>query len=251
MDAVPVPVSRARPARLSGRELHHQSFRLFRVFGQIPGRHRFGHGPRGPRFSGGFARMRTNHGTDGPTERTATELGVNVLTGIDDEVFRVTHIDERYWVSNYGRVVSAVSSAARLLRPVAARVGYLKVGIYVRADTRGQRWCNVSRLVLFAFEGPPPPERPEAAHNNGIRSDNTARNLRWANKYENEADKIGHGTDPSGARNGRVKLAVSDVMAIRNSIGSGRKIGGSYGISAQHVNRIRARRSWQCLSDAA
>ena len=47
---------------------------------------------------------------------------------------------------------------------------------------------QVHRLVLLAFVGLPPSDKPQAAHWNGVKDHNRVENLRWADQFENFAD---------------------------------------------------------------
>lgn len=52
---------------------------------------------------------------------------------------------------------------------------------------------GVHRAVLMAFQGTPPPDKPQALHSNGNPLDNRRDNLRWGSAAENMADKLAHG----------------------------------------------------------
>lgn len=73
---------------------------------------------------------------------------------------------------------------------------------------------KVHQLVLKAFIGDAPPGL-EACHNNGNRMDNRLTNLRWDTGAANSADRLLHGTDANGEKNGRAVLTRSDVELIR------------------------------------
>jgi len=60
----------------------------------------------------------------------------------------------------------------------------------------------VHRLVCEAFHGSAPTTKYHAAHRDGNRKNNCEGNLRWLTKIENEAEKILHGRDNGGQRNG-------------------------------------------------
>lgn len=107
-----------------------------------------------------------------------------------------------YEVSSDGQVKRAIrrhnSLAGRLL--VQATIhGYRYV--YLTKDGRVSA-CRVNRLICEAFHGPAPSKDHHAAHNDGIRANNSAANLRWATSSENMLDKRAHGTMPTGDRNG-------------------------------------------------
>lgn len=90
--------------------------------------------------------------------------------------------------------------------------GYRKAKLIV--DARKVTFL-VHRLVCEAFNGPQPHGRELVAHNDGNPLNNHFSNLRWATHAENLADRLAHGTDPSGERNPRARLNWSQVRAIR------------------------------------
>lgn len=104
-----------------------------------------------------------------------------------------------YEVSNMGRVrgldrVSCgVRVKGRLIKPYADRQ---HEAAYRIVNLRGHgRSTNplVHKLVLEAFVGPRP-EGMEACHDNGIKHDNRATNLRWDTHRANMEDQFRHGT---------------------------------------------------------
>ena len=98
------------------------------------------------------------------------------IDDLDGEIWRpVARTDERYWVSNLGRVKSLTGYRARILKSN-QRGGYEKVDI-MYDKTRFTR--SIHKLVAYAFL-----ERPEDPdmvlhHINGCKTDNRADNLVW------------------------------------------------------------------------
>lgn len=101
-------------------------------------------------------------------------------------------IDERYAVSNYGRVASIGFFAnvcgggkrwvkPRILRPGKSSNGYMNVALSGEPYT-------VHRLVARAFI-PNPCNKPCVNHKDGDRTNNRADNLEWVTYEENEAHK--------------------------------------------------------------
>lgn len=76
---------------------------------------------------------------------------------------------------------------------------------------------RVHRLVLKTFIGSCP-KGMEACHNNGIRTDNRLKNLRWDTRKNNIRDEIKHGTHYSPYQNGEAhfmaKLTEKNVRMI-------------------------------------
>lgn len=157
-----------------------------------------------------------------------------------------------YEASSKGRVRCV--NRRRYLRPgdiVAQNTG--KSG-YAMANLDG-RARLVHRLVCAAFNGPPPTEKHEAAHNNGQRGDNRPDNLRWATRRENMADIKLHGTGnpPRGEKQGRSKLATADVYEIRRLRQIGIKqqeIAKTFGVARSTINAVVNGYNWIHLEAA-
>lgn len=110
----------------------------------------------------------------------------------------------------------------------------------------------VHRLILGTFIGPCPKEM-EACHNNGIRTDNRLKNLRWDTKENNHKDAIKHGTHICLHQNGEaspgVKLKERDVRMIVYMYKTGlflmKEIAEIYNIKYTTVSRIMNRKRWK------
>lgn len=127
----------------------------------------------------------------------------------------------------------------RELKPFFAR-GYAYVSL---SGPGGVQKKAVHRMVAETFLGPCPPGM-EAAHNNGVRQDNRAENLRWDSRAANLADRNLHGTHNKGERHGAAKLTESDVLEIRGSPAPGARLASVFGVTPSTISDIRARRSW-------
>jgi hypothetical protein len=79
---------------------------------------------------------------------------------------------------------------------------------------RASRHVHVHTLVLEAFVGPCPPGL-ECCHEDGVRTNNTLRNLRWDTRPANRQDSIRHGTFLRGSMSPVAKLTEEDIPAIR------------------------------------
>lgn len=110
---------------------------------------------------------------------------------------------------------------------------------------------RTSGLVCEAFHGPRP-HRYNALHNNGVKTDNRANNLRWGTQNENIQDKYLHGTIGFGEANGFAKLNEDAVREIRRLCEGGRYGGGArqrdiaarFNISQGAVSAIIKRKTW-------
>jgi hypothetical protein len=114
-------------------------------------------------------------------------------------------------------------------------------------DTGAKKYCNVHRLVLLAFVGPPPTPKHQAAHWDDNRRDNRLSNLRWATKRENEDDKIKNGKVLKGKDHWKARLKPEDIRHIctlRRAGKTYREIGEHFGINLSHVHRITIGKAW-------
>lgn len=113
----------------------------------------------------------------------------------------------------------------------------------------GNKTILVHRLVAMTWIGAAPSPLHEVAHNDGSRTNNHWRNLRWATPAQNQADRKLHGTYVHGQNAYSAKLTDEQADEIRASYaGHGRRyIGGSvtmqdladeYGVSITQVSRI-------------
>src|SRR5438105_702836 len=84
--------------------------------------------------------------------------------------------------------------------------GYRKVTVQLAPG----KWklFAVHVLVCEEFHGPKPTPLHEVRHLDGNPGNNSAANLCWGTKAENEADKLRHGTGPS-------RLTEEQVREIR------------------------------------
>lgn len=107
---------------------------------------------------------------------------------------------------------------------------------------------RVHRIVCEEHHGPAPEGRPDVAHSCGRGGEGcvTARHLRWADKRENFADSVTHGTAAVGERSGRATLTWAEVDQIRSLQGaaSQRAIAARFGVSQSIVSRILSGKNW-------
>ena len=153
-----------------------------------------------------------------------------------------------YSISDRGAVkrtvTSKTSNAGKIRKTYILPNGYQ--GVVLRRDGRTISQY-VHTLVLLAFIGPRPTNNHQAAHENGIRTDNRLENLRWATRSENCADKKKHGTDQRGMRHHLRRLSEDDIREIRQLRLSGitcKELAGRYGVSLPHISSISNGRSW-------
>lgn len=116
------------------------------------------------------------------------------------------------------------------------------------------KWVMVHRVVCEAVNGPPPSKRHQAAHSCGKGHEGcvSPKHLRWATPQENAADRIAHGTDNRGERNGRAKLTRRQAREILDLKGQmlHREIAEKFGVSDNLVSAIHTGRRWASLHEA-
>ena len=182
--------------------------------------------------------------------------GRRKITGVadmTDEIWKaVGGFEGLYEVSSLGRVRSLPrvmranygprEYGGKILSPVARKLdGYLIVSLY-RTSKRYQR--TVHAIVIESFKGPAPAGM-QCCHNNGVRSDCRAENLRWGTSLENSGDKEVHGTALKGEKCGNAKLNEEQVVEILYSSEPHNIVGSRFGVSAELIGLIRNGNAWR------
>lgn len=150
-----------------------------------------------------------------------------------------------YAASRDGRVrreaLGKNAVVGRELTQTIRRDGYVTVTIQARPR-------YVHRLVCEAFHGKAG-EGMVAAHEDGVRGNNRAENLRWATYQENEADKARHGTKSQGSRNASAKLDELQVCVIRSAyrlrLGTQKQLAEMFGVAQTKISEIVNHRTWR------
>ena len=158
-----------------------------------------------------------------------------------------------YQASNLGRVKRLGGTPKtvndRILNGHAIPTGYLQVFLY--SDAEGIPHY-VHRLVCAAFHGPPPTEKHEVNHLNGVRGDNRAGNLQWVTCSENHRHAyrvLGRKPpDTHGEASGMAKLSRRDVRRIREMYATGKyqqaELGRMFGVKRKTIWDIVHRHTW-------
>lgn len=163
----------------------------------------------------------------------------------------VVGFEDYYEVSSDGVVRSLPSHKAPMrggggkggfpLKPWISHNGYYRISLWVNGK---RTHASVHELVLEAFIGARPPGLV-ACHNNGIRTDNRAINLRWDSMRNNHLDKKQHGTWQAGEKHPRARLTNTLVRLIRSSTKTTKQLARDIGVSETCVHLARARQTWK------
>lgn len=117
----------------------------------------------------------------------------------------------------------------------------------------GGKSVGAYRHVCGLINGPAPTPDHEAAHScgNGHLGCVNPQHLRWATSFENQADRLVHGTDCRGEKSPLAKLSAEQVLAIRRMEGatSPSEIARQFGTTLQNVRLIQKRKRWAWLSE--
>lgn len=160
-----------------------------------------------------------------------------------------------YQVSNLGNVKSLnrnkiykdtfIKINERLLKPSTNKGGYKQVVLY-KNDSK--KTFKVHRLVALVFLDNSN-QYLEVNHKNGIKHDNYVNNLEWCNHSQN----VQHSFDNKlqiplcGEKHGMSKLNKEDILNIKQSLLSSRKIAKNYNVNKSTILRIRNNQIWKHL----
>jgi len=123
--------------------------------------------------------------------------------------------------------------------------GYRYVTVSFAGKSQKKR---VARLIAEVFVGTPLAGQ-QVCHNDGIKTHDTADNLRWDTASGNQRDRFKHGTHLRGLRNPATKVTPEQVLEIRKTYPhlTCRALGERYGVSGDCIWRIVHRQNWGWL----
>ena len=115
--------------------------------------------------------------------------------------------------------------------------GQLRVGVRQR---------RAHQYVCEKVHGEAPSGEYQVAHSCGNRACVNPRHLRWATPAENTADKVIHGTQQIGERNGQARLRefqVREILRLKG-IQTQRAIAEKFCVSQFTIAQIHRRKAW-------
>lgn len=151
-----------------------------------------------------------------------------------------------YEVSSLGRVKSYVKNkSGRILKNILLNSGYETVGLFFNGFTNRKL---VHRLVAESFICNPDLKNT-VNHIDGIKNNNFALNLEWSTQSENitHAHKNGLVNTAKGERNGCSKLNYQQIIEIRASNFTNKKLAEIYSVSQPLISQIKNRKKWNHL----
>jgi hypothetical protein len=159
---------------------------------------------------------------------------------------------ENYGISKNGDVsrikagVRGATAGLVLSQSIHKKRGYLTVRLY---DKDRQKTFDVHRLMAITFLGGVP-KGMNVCHNNGIKTDCRLENLRIDTQSANCADKLMHGTDNRGQKNGKNKYTNEFILLLKQKLADGQKsidISREFGVPYSHVRNIKNGYKWKWL----
>ncbi len=167
---------------------------------------------------------------------------------LPNEIWKTCAQDDRYAVSNLGRVKRLVDGigtrAGKIHGQVVDKDGYMRV-MFGGMKTRTNH--TVHKLVATAFIGLPPNGTNQINHLNGVKADNRVENLEWCNAKHNSQWKDVTGTSLIGEKHHQSKLKNKDIPIIRKMLDVGQtyqSIADKFGVSKQTIWGIKSGKGW-------
>lgn len=152
---------------------------------------------------------------------------------------------DRYEASDAGRVRNKQTS--RILKHAANPRGYCHLSLF---ENNVGTTVDVHRLVLLAFVGQCPTERPQTNHKDGNKANNSLQNLEYVSYGENmeHADKVLGAFPFRRVKHPAAKLSEAQVAEIKRRRAEGamlKSLSKEFGISETHICAIAKGRYWK------
>jgi len=147
-----------------------------------------------------------------------------------------------YLVSSHGHVYSDKRGKRKRLSPTAGDAGHLRVPLFREGGPRRGERMLVHRIVLNAFDGPPPTVDCQGRHLDGNAGNNAIANLAWGDQSDNWQDSKRHGSFRRYS-----KLSGDQVAAIRDRASKGEaaySIAKDFPVSDTQIRNIITGKQW-------
>jgi len=162
-----------------------------------------------------------------------------------------------YFIDSVGNVYN--KRGKRMTQQITKK-GYCRVHLQISGETKSK---SIHSIVAEVFIG----ERPfgmQIRHLDGNKLNNNSGNLLYGTASENEADKLFHGTKPTGQKNGantfpekrprgsshgKSRLSEEEVAIIKRELktckrGVGVKLAKQFGVSTATISSIKSGGVW-------
>ena len=118
--------------------------------------------------------------------------------------------------------------------------------INLRKDSKS--FCySIHTLVLLVFAGPCP-DGMQGCHNDGNPDNNAISNLRWDTPKANHRDRLAHGNNCNGEKQGLSVLTEESVRQIRSEYAKGqttyKKLAAKHGVVSGTIAFVVKRKTW-------
>lgn len=148
--------------------------------------------------------------------------------------------ENRYWVSNYGRI----KSKKKVLKPTINHWGYAVVYLYNNKMKRNNYFIH--RLVANAFINNPKPDKfNQINHKDCNKLNNYIDNLEWCTQSHNQIHAV------LNKKRSQVKLTPQKVIEIREKYKTGNytftKLGKEYGVCRKSISNIIYKKRWKFI----
>ncbi len=163
--------------------------------------------------------------------------------------------DERYMVSNYGRIMHYKQNKQQWkLLKTANTNGYQYFTWFKSEDGKRERISKpVHRLVAYAYCEKPSERHKYVIHLDYNKSNNYYKNLKWATQKEltvhnQQNPAVQAAREKRKGEITNAKLTEADVIRLKKKLKRGKnplyKIAREFGITHTQLNRIRSGENW-------
>ena len=188
------------------------------------------------------------------------DLEVKINGVLIKEIWKdIIGYEELYQISNLGRVKSlkrTIKVKPHAIRPNGC-IKKWKLKILIQKFNRvgGYLYVTLSKndihinykvhihTAIYYVENPF--NLPCVLHKDDITFHNEYTNLTWGTFADNRKDCVNKGRQAKGEKQHLSKLKAEDILDIRNSNISSRKIGSMYGVSGSAITQIRLKKTWK------